>query len=97
MQQMQIPVPPVADISMASIAWRKVNNGWNFFYISSWFLTVVISMATESLNHDACSACVPTCASTCTKIFILPLAISDLGFFFIICISSFSCEIHRQK
>jgi hypothetical protein len=39
-------------------------------------------VGTESLNCDACSTCVLICASSCTKIFILSLIVSDLGFLY---------------
>jgi hypothetical protein len=31
MQQVQIPVPPVKNISIISAAWRKVHTGLNFY------------------------------------------------------------------
>jgi hypothetical protein len=48
--------------------------------ISSQFFTIGFSVGTESPNHVACSTCVPICASTYAKIFIVSLTVSDLCF-----------------
>jgi hypothetical protein len=48
--------------------------------VSSRFFTIGFSVGTKKLNHDASSPCLPICASTCAKIFILSLTVSDLGF-----------------
>jgi hypothetical protein len=48
--------------------------------VSSHFFAVGFSMGTEGFNQDSCSTCVPLCASTYTRIFILSLIVGDLGF-----------------
>jgi hypothetical protein len=55
---------------------------WVYLHsISVMLFTVVFNMDTENLKCDANSAFVPICASPCSKIFILSLALNDFHFY----------------
>jgi hypothetical protein len=66
---------------------KEVSHGMKLL---SRFFTVGFSVVTGSLNHDAYSTCVSICASTCSKIFILSLTVTDLGFHVPVCASACS-------
>jgi hypothetical protein len=79
MQQVQIPIPPVANVSRISASQRKVCAGRNSFHFlhssSQWGLVWAFKVSTVMpVQH------VPICAATCDKIFILLLIGSDLCF-----------------
>jgi hypothetical protein len=75
MQQVQIPVSPVVNISVISTSWRKVRTGCTFFQFlydsSRWCLARMLKVSSVMpVQH------VPICASICVKIFILSLIVN---------------------
>jgi hypothetical protein len=92
MQQVQIPIAAVANVSVVSNTWRNVHTGHYFFQFlhgssqqcSAW-----------TLNVPRVMTVVPICASACTDIFIVSLILNCL-FPFIIHISPSCCEAHHN-
>jgi hypothetical protein len=73
MQQMRIPVSPVANVSV--ISTEKGPHRRTFFQFLYGF-----GVDTESLKHDAGPTAVSICESGCAKIVILSLIVNDFRF-----------------
>lgn len=68
MQQVQIPFPPVLNISVTTV-WRKFHIGWNVFQFlhasTQWALVWALRVSLDSSSTYA-----PICASSCANIYI---------------------------